>query len=39
MRKIRPRNDKVRVGDSRMMDIVGYGTLAVLFPGILQLSD
>ncbi|CAN0005296.1 unnamed protein product, partial [Laminaria digitata] len=33
--------DKVSVGDSRMIDIVGYGTLTVVFPGNLtvKLSD
>ena len=32
MHDIRPTHDKVRIGDSRMIDIVGYGTLTVVFP-------
>ena len=32
MHDIRPTPDKVRNGDSRMIDIVGYGTLTVVFP-------
>ena len=31
MHDIRPTHDKVRIGDSRMIDIVGYGTLTAVF--------
>ena len=34
-------DDKVRIGDNHLIDIVGYGTTAVVFPGYLtvKLSD
>ena len=34
---IRTTNDKVRVGESHMIDVVGYGTLTVVFPGSLRV--
>ncbi|CAN0006538.1 unnamed protein product, partial [Laminaria digitata] len=39
MRDIRPTIDKVTTGDSRMIDIVGYGTLTVVFPGNLSVKQ
>ena len=38
MHDTRPTKDKVRIGDSRMIDIVGYGTLTVVFPGNLTVK-
>ena len=38
MRDIRPTIDKVRAGDSRLIDIVGYGALTVAFPGNLTVK-
>ena len=38
MYDIRPMNDKVRIGDSRMIAIVGYGKLTVVFPGNLTVK-
>ena len=38
MHGIRPTSDKVRISDSRVIDIVGYGTLTVVFPGSLTVK-
>ena len=38
MHDMRPRNDKVRIGDRRMIDMVGYSTLTVVLPGNLTVS-
>ena len=38
MHNMRRTNDKVRIGDSRMIDIVGYGTLTVVFSGNLTVK-
>ena len=38
MHGMRPTNDKVGIGDSRTIDIVGYGTLTVVFPGNLTVK-
>ena len=38
MHDMRPTNDKVRMGDSRMIDIMGYGTLTVVFLGNLTVK-
>ena len=31
-------DDKVRIGDNHMIDVVGYGTLTVVFPGDLTVK-
>ena len=31
-------DDKVRIGDNHLIDIVGYGTLTVVFPGGLTVK-
>ena len=31
-------DDKVRIGDNHLMDVVGYGTLTVVFPGDLTVK-
>ena len=31
-------DDKVRIGDNHMIDVVGYGTLTVVFPGDLNVK-
>ena len=38
---VRLRDDKVRIGDNNLIDVVEYGTLTVVFPGDLtvKLSD
>ena len=38
---VRLGDDKVRVGDNHLIDVVGYGTLTVVFPGdlIVKLLD
>ena len=33
LRDVRLCNDKVRLGDNHLIDVVGYGTLTVVFPG------
>ena len=38
MHNMRSTSDKVTIGDSRMIDIVGYGTLNVVFPGNLTVE-
>ena len=38
MHDVQPTNDKVRVEDHRTIDIVGYGTLSVVFPGNLTVK-
>ena len=41
MRDIRPTIDKIRAGDSRLIDVMGYGALTVAFPAnvIVKLLD
>ena len=31
-------NDKARIGDNHLIDVVGYGTLTVVFPGDLTVK-
>ena len=35
---VRLGDDKVRVGDNHLIDVVGYGTLTVVFPGDLTVK-
>ena len=35
---VRLGDDKVRVGDNHLIDVVGYGTLTVVFPGDLTIG-
>jgi len=35
---VRLGDDKVRVGDNHLIDVVGYGTLTVVFPGYLTVK-